>query len=323
MWNTGNLDANNEDIDSKNGTVDLSPFIGLDLVVDAKQTPGIVLFENYETVKQRVIDGVSFYADFQYSLDNYKVALDHYYELKYVKDILEKAKRQIKKSYNQPLEIVENQLDELIELIKKPFKKVDTFIKQNEKEAKKHSIYIFAKKYALSLGLHDHIAQILNSPAFFDQRWLNATCRQSIWTNEVTKKLVAAHNDIQQILEAKNENTPSILAHYYQTLSLKQTMDFLDSLMLAKTVTTENNETVADNNETVNDSKKQTIEEPSANVSKPSLDKTDTQNNRPLLTDYEVLKSVAKSINPFTGEVIVGIDEDLRNRLMMIASKII
>ena len=219
--------------DSKQGVVTSSPFGHVNLVVDTKQTPGIVLFDNYELVKQTIAQGVLFYSNYEYDLDTYSIALEHYNQLKYVKNILEKAKREIVKSYDQPLEVVEKQLEELIDLVKVPFKKVDTFLKQNEKAAKKHEILTFASNLALAIGLQDHTISVLNSPAFFEHRWLNASCSKTAWKGEVSQKLNAALDDIRQILMVKDENTASVLAHYYQTLSMEQVSVFLDSLKAA------------------------------------------------------------------------------------------
>lgn len=66
-----------------------------------------MLFENYEQLKQSITEGVAYYDTFEYSLDNHQIALKHRNELKHVKNILEKTKREIIKSYNMPLKVVE------------------------------------------------------------------------------------------------------------------------------------------------------------------------------------------------------------------------
>ena len=130
----------------------ISPFSNAEFSVQTQYTLGVVLFENYEQLKRQIVEGVGYYSGFEYSIETYQVAVKHFNELKHVKNILQKAKKDIVKSYNEPLEVVEARLDELIDLIKKPFKKVDDFIKGNEKNAKKYEIYIFAEKYARAKG---------------------------------------------------------------------------------------------------------------------------------------------------------------------------
>ena len=68
-----------------------SPFNNFNLVVHTQQTPGNVLFENYEQLKTSIENGVSYYSQFEYGIENYDIALDHHAELKFVKGVLEKA----------------------------------------------------------------------------------------------------------------------------------------------------------------------------------------------------------------------------------------
>lgn len=297
---------NEEIIQSANAinTSTKSPFVKFDLVVQTEQTPGIVLFNNYEQLKTNICKGVSYYSEFEYTLENYQVALKHHNELKYVKNILEKTKREIVKSYNAPLEIVEKRIDELIDLIKVPFKKVDTFIKQNEKNSKKYEIFIFAKETAMENGLQEHMDNIFRSPAFFDVKWLNAACSKTTWKSEVSAKLRNATKDINHILSIQNENKANKLAHYYQTLSMEKVEEFANSLMKAT----------------------QVVDQISINATSPLVESNNSNSNKiindstkikrtPNLKDFEILDCVANSVNPYTGEVITGIEELLKSKL--------
>ena len=288
-----------------------SPFVKFDLVVQTEQTPGIVLFNNYEQLKTSISNGVSYYSDFEYTLENYQIALKHHNELKYVKNILEKTKREIVKSYNTPLEIVEKRIDELINLIKVPFKKVDTFIKQNEKNSKKYEIYIFAKEIAISNGLQEHMEHIFRSPAFFDIKWLNASCSKTNWKSAVSAKLRNAVKDINHILSIQNDNKASILANYYQTLSMEKVEEFISSLKQVSVLAEKQDSKILSNpiNNTIPDEGKKTNE---ANKTVNNLD----------LKDSEVLDCVANSVNPYTGEVITGIDNLLKIKLKEIAERV-
>lgn len=288
-----------------------SPFVSFDLVVQAEQTPGVVLFNNYEQLKANISDGVNYYSKFEYSLDNYQTALMHHNELKCVKNILEKTKREIVKSYNAPLEIVEKRIDELINLIKVPFKRVDLFIKQNEKECKKKEIYDFAKEFAIVNGLKEHMEHIFNSPAFFDDKWLNTTCSKTNWKSAVSTKLGNAVQDIDYILSIKSESKASILAHYYQTLSMEKVGEFVNSLNKASSITEKMDSKVITcltpinkfNDNKTNDAQIKTF----SNIN---------------LKDFEILDCVADSVNPYTGEVILGIDDLLKIKLKEIAERI-
>lgn len=308
----------NKNVD-KRGPIS-SPFVNFDLVVQTQQTPGVVLFENYEQLKQNINNGISYYSGFEYSLDNYEIALKHHNELKCVKNVLEKTKREVIKSYNTPLEIVENQLEELINLVKVPFKKVDTFIKQNQKNAKKYEIYIFSKNVAISNGLQEHMDNIFRSPAYFEPKWLNSSCSKTAWKSAVLSKIKMAAKDINQILSMTSDDTATILAQYYQTLSMEKVEEFLNSLKLASNIT----EKVTSNNYL------------HANIDTSQISINTTIDGQPILNDEHLLKPtnkdrtgnlqdsyvlncVADSINPYTGEIMTGIDNDLRTKLIEIA----
>ena len=296
----------------------ISPFNKHDLTIHAKQTPGVVLLENYEQIKQNISNGVAYYSQFEYSLENYQLALKHHNELKHVKNILERTKREIIKNYNSPLAIVEKKLDELINLVKIPFKRIDAFIKQNEKESKKYQILSYANKIAISNGLQEHLNHILKSPAFFDSKWLNSSCTKSTWQYAVSSKLHAIAIDIKQILSMKNDNLASLLANYYQTLSMKSVEEFLDSL---KTITIiAQNIKLNDKDTSIKTTQSQT------NITKADKEVIDFTKTKSLniekLREFEILNYIANSINPFTGEILTGIDKVLKAKLIAIASKL-
>ena len=270
-----------------------SPFVKYEVVVQAQQTPGVVMLENYEQLKEGITNGVSYYSNFEYTLDNYQLALKHRDELKHVKYVLEKTKREIVKSYNAPLKTVERRIDELINLIKNPFKKIDTFIKQNEKESKKYEILEFAKACMISKGLIGHLENILNSPSFFEEKWLNSSCSRSIWRSAVLNKIQNAVTDVRHILSLKSDNVISILAHYYQTLSIDSVNEFIDSLQQASIFTTNQDNNNAFNDIEYIDEKEIKVEENSEGF------------NAETRSDSEILKCVAKNFMTHLQQIIL------------------
>lgn len=292
----------------------ISPFLKADLVIQAQQVPGMVSFENYEQLKARICEGVSYYSGFEYSLDTYQIALKHHDELKYVKNILQKAKKQIEKSYNEPLENVQKRIDELIDLIKTPFKKVETFIKANEKNAKKYEIYIFAEEAAKTNGLCSHAESIIRSPAFFEQRWLNASCSTAKWRFEVLSKIKKAILDIAEIEAEQNENIASAVAYYYQTLSKEKVVEFLDSLRYTAQNAERAESTAAPKSADVYAEQLAAKRE----NARAAIQEADASS----LNDTEILNCVADSINPFTGEILAGVDDSLSRKIREIADKL-
>jgi len=290
----------------------ISPFLQTDLVIKTQQTPGVVLFENYEQLKSSIQQGVAYYRDFTYTLDTYQTALNHRRELKYVKNVLEKTKREIVKSYNEPLAMVEKRIEELINMVKVPFKKVDTFIKENERNAKKYEIYIYAENLAKINGLCNHTEHVIRSSAFFDSKWLNASRSGARWRKEVLIKIKKAVQDISYIESLQSDKTDSILAYYYQTLSMEKVEAFIASLeKIAKPKDVEEQE---------EEEQEQAFIEQEEDLQEEIIADNSTEKVEGCeLKDCEVLQYVADSINPYTGEMITGIDSALRMKLQEIA----
>lgn len=294
----------------KEGIVPASPFASCELVVQTQQTPGEVLFENYEQLKTNIKAAVSYYLGFEYTLENYKTASKHYKELKAAKNVLEKTKKEIINGYNAPLELVKEKIDELIGIIKEPLKRADTFIKENKTKTKERDIYVFSKDLAVSYGLQKHMDNIFRSPAFFDMRWLNISCSSKKWQEEITKKIENAARDINYILSMENENKAIILVQYYQTLSMEQVEDFIATLNQTSSVL---GEEAASNTSQIFDLK---MTDGQATCVSDSIIQNTT------LKDFEILNYIGNSINPYTGEIITGIDESLKSKLKEIADKI-
>lgn len=201
------------------------------LVVLAEQEPGMVLFHNYEVLKAELEKGLSYYNSFEYSVENIDIAITNRDELKKVKKVLEEKKKEIEAAYTAPYVDVEAKLIELIEMVKVPFKIADDFIKTAEKEVKRREILSFAKKKAEVLG--EYADKIIESPAFFNPKWLNATYRTKQWQGDIDSIVTQASDDIVTIQSIAGKNAPALMAHYYETLSMERAKQFVESMQEA------------------------------------------------------------------------------------------
>ena len=198
------------------------------LAVLTEQEPGVVLFHNYESLKAKLETGLAYYNNFTYSENNIDIAINNREELKQVKKLLEDKKKEIEAAYTAPYVDVEAKLTELIEMVKVPFKVADDFIKVAEKEAKHRAILAFAKKKAEVLG--EYADKIIDSPAFFNPKWLNSTYRAKQWQDDINNIITQASDDIISIQSIAGKNTPALIAHYYETLSLDRAKQFVASM---------------------------------------------------------------------------------------------
>jgi len=199
-----------------------------DLIVVAESKPGTVTFGNYDQLKAELERGLQYYNACEYTTENIELATTNREELKTVKKVLEAKKKEIEAAYQAPYIEVVKKLDELIDMVKLPFKSADDFIKSNEKAQKENDIIEFAKKKATMLG--EYADKIISSPSFFNQKWLLASCKAKQWQTDVEEIIERASDDIQTIQAIAGKHTPALLAHYYETLSLDRAKQFVESL---------------------------------------------------------------------------------------------
>lgn len=198
------------------------------LIIIADQQPGVVTFSNFAEVKAVLSEGLEPYRNITYSVNDMDFAKDIKARLNSVKKKLDSKKKELKEAYEKPYVDVETQLDELIDMVKEPLKIVDDFIKGSEKEAKTITIFDYAKTQATILG--EYADKIVDSPSFFNPKWLNATCKDKEWRTAVDDIIRKASDDITTIQSVGGSNKPALLARYYETLSMDGAKEFLDAL---------------------------------------------------------------------------------------------
>lgn len=203
-------------------------FDSKDITVIAEGRPGTVTFGNYDFLKSQLEEGLAYYNLCEYTLDNIDVAKTNRDELKAVKKVLENKKKEIESAYQTPYTEVMKKLDELIEMVKLPFKNADDFIKESEKAAKKKEIITYAQKKAAVLG--KHADKIISSPAFYNSAWEKISCKTKQWQSEIDDIISRASDDMATINSSAGEHRMALMAHYYETLSMDNAKRFVESL---------------------------------------------------------------------------------------------
>ena len=141
----------------------------------------------------------------------------------------------------------------------------------------------------------------------------------NIKSSAVLLKIEKTVRDIDYILSLPNDNIASILAHYYQTLSIDMVKEFIDSLQRASKFTTRREKDDEVNNTVISET--QPVSKGEQDIGQ-NIEGVQLNTNSDInYSDYEILSYVASSINPYTGEVITGIDDYLKNKIIEIANK--
>lgn len=199
-----------------------------DLLIVSEQKPGVVLFHNYEALKEKLQQGLAYYSSFTYSEDNFDIAVANRDELKQIKKVLTEKKKEIEQIYTAPYKDVEEKLSELIDMVKVPLDIVDDFVKKAEQEAKRKEIFSYAKLKAEVLG--EYADKILQSPSFFNPKWLNTSYKTKQWREDVEVIVMQASCDISTIQSVGGKHKGALMAHYFETLSIAYAKEFLATL---------------------------------------------------------------------------------------------
>ena len=196
-----------------------------EIIVKAEQTPGQVCFHNFDELKDLMQKGLSVYRTTEYTVENIDQAEQDMKELKAIKKKLTDKKKELESAYSLPIEEVKKQLDELINMVKEPLDLLDKMVKENAKKAKEEEILSYAKEKLKVLG--NHSEQILQSRAFFNQRWLNATYKKKDWQGDIDKIVKDAVDAIGTIESVGGGNKSALLGFYYDRLSMDGADKFL------------------------------------------------------------------------------------------------
>lgn len=197
-----------------------------EIVVLADQTPGQVSFHNFDELKDYMERGLSVYKTTVYTPDNLDQAEKDLKDLKAIKKKLADKKKELETAYSMPIEEVKKQLDELLGMVKEPMDIIDKMIKENTKLAKQKEIMEYAKSQASSLG--EYADKVVESNAFFNDRWLNATYKAKDWKADIDKKVRDAADAFETIKTVGGKNTGALLGFYFDKLSLDGAEQFME-----------------------------------------------------------------------------------------------
>lgn len=204
--------------------------LSTDISIVATQQPGIATFSNYAELREQLQGIHDYYMLTEYSEDpdEVKRAESDRAALRKAKRVLTSALKELEEGYTRPFAEVKEQITELIDLLKEPEKRIDLFIKGIEKAAKRNDIQAYAAERAAALG--SHAARILESPAFFNEKWLNVSYKLKDWRADVDGIIARAIDDLETIEAAGGQNRKALLARYYETLSMEGANEFLEAL---------------------------------------------------------------------------------------------
>lgn len=210
-----------------------------DMELITRQEPGLVEFYNFEDLKTILEAELVRYQNIAYSEDDLKEAKADQKKLKDLRKAIDDKRKEIKKIYMQPYEIVEAQTRELIALIDAPLKAIGTYLdsaKEAEKEQKRQEIRAFYDREATPLG--ELADALFASPSFWNPKWELKSAKAKMWQDEIREKIAQAAADLSSLQSAGGEHTPALIAKYLECQDMEQVHQFRESLTAAKEIST-------------------------------------------------------------------------------------
>ena len=133
-------------------------------------------------------------------------------ELTRLRKEIDDRRKEVKRAYLAPYNEFEAQVKELLAMIDAPLEEIKAFVsafEQRDKEAKQTEIANYFRKKSASLGaLAD---SVWNSPAFFDDKWLNKSTKATVWQAAVDQKIDQAHRDLSSIQKAGGDASSALI----------------------------------------------------------------------------------------------------------------
>lgn len=165
----------------------------MELRVNEVQLPEVISF-NYDELKAEITAVADKYANCIYNEDGIKGAKADRADLNRVKKALNDDRIRREKEYLRPFDDFKTKINELISIIDKPVKLIDTQIKsyeEQQKTKKKDDIlcYFESCKYP----------EWISFEMIFNEKWLNASVKMSAIQDEINTKLEQIQNDLNTL----------------------------------------------------------------------------------------------------------------------------
>lgn len=206
-----------------------------ELILHSRQQPGMVSIDNLEELKLALSRLLARYDGLVYTEDMLPDAKADKKELTRLRKEIDDRRKEVKRAYLAPYNEFEAQVKELLAMIDAPLEEIKAFVsafEQRDKNAKQTEIADYFRKKGASLGaLAD---SVWDSPAFFDDKWLNKSTKATVWQAAVDQKIEQAHRDLSSIQKAGGDASSALIAKYLETMDMEQVLEYRQLLQTTR-----------------------------------------------------------------------------------------
>ncbi|MBE6605493.1 MAG: DUF1351 domain-containing protein [Ruminococcaceae bacterium] len=195
--------------------------------------PGKINIDNFDELKEYITEAVKPYTIGKNGENTSKAAYNRKMLVK-LKGELEAGMKEAVSVYNTPLEEVRFLIMQLSAIIDTPIAAIDEYTKSNSIKSKKKlnsSIRAFFEANCAPLG--EYAESIIESPAFIEDKWLEAKALTMSTKHAIIEKINLAAKDISSIETTTHSLAPVLLAKYFETLSISDVISFREAIVKA------------------------------------------------------------------------------------------
>ncbi len=176
---------------------------------------------NKEELEAAVREKIAAYENVVYTEDNMKQAKSDRAELNKLVEAIEDRRKLVKKKINEPYDAFEQELKEVLALIKEPVGIIDAQVKAFEDQQKEDKKKEIKAAYDEVIG---DLAEVLPFEKVFDIRYLNKTYKLSTAQTEVKEKVQKAKTDLETIDSLESKYKLNAKDVYIKTLDLSKAL---------------------------------------------------------------------------------------------------
>ena len=183
---------------------------------------------NYDQLKKQLDRSLKIYDTFEVTDENIPISKSERASLNNLVKVIDNKRKELKKEFLKPYELVETQCNELKGMIDGVVSKIDTGIKSFENKVKEEK-YNEIKKYYDSFDW-----DIVPFGELFEDRYLNSGVKTSEWQKSISDKIMGVNQELSLINNFDVEDKELLKAYYLDTLNLTLAKEKYDRNMAAR-----------------------------------------------------------------------------------------
>lgn len=202
---------------------------GLQLL--SRQEPGEVTIDNFQELREALSGVLNRYEHLVYTDDMLADAKADKKELTRLRRELDDRRKEVKLAYLAPYNAFEGKVKELLAMIDAPLEEIKGFIvsmEEREKAVKRQELEAYFRRKSGPLG--DLAEQVLSSPAFLEDKWLNKSTSAKAWQAAVDEKIAAAARDLGSSQATAGQHSGALAAKYLETMDTRELAAYRERL---------------------------------------------------------------------------------------------